>query len=702
MSTATPNLPGWDLEQSPWHSGEIAVQERMGVREKIDRQGRRAARRYLTDQHRSFFPQLPYIFVGSVDDDGQPWASMLTGTPGFIQTPESHSLTVSARPLWGDPLNLTLREGAELALLGVELPTRRRNRAIGIAERVGEDGFSLRVRQTLGICPQYIQSRAFSLVADPMRPSERPVWRGTALDDRAREIVAGADTFFVASADLRPDEATRGADISHRGGRPGFVRIDDNMTLTTPDFVGNFIFNTLGNFVLDPRAGLMFVDFERGDMLYLAARAEVIWDSPEIKAFAGAQRLVRYHIEQVIRVEGSLPGRFAPPDFSPLLARTGNWTEAAQTLEADAARNEWRPFRIARIEDESSVVKSFYLEPADGRGLAGYEAGQFLPIRTRPEDWVAPAVHTYTLSDAPDGKSYRISVKREGKGGISDWLHDHMTVGGTIEAMAPRGTFTFTSDPNRSVVFISAGVGITPLLAMLNSLLVNADRSRHHGPIWFIHGARSSPFHAFAAHLREKVEHHNNLRLHVRFSHAGPDDQMGLTHHSEGRIDIALLKSILPFDDHEFYLCGPTPFMQHLYDGLSDLGVRDERIHFESFGTASVARRRTAIDTAATAVPDDEEAVRVVFAQSGKTARWVPRLGTLLELAEREGLSPLSSCRSGTCGTCATRVLSGSVDYAEPPIYETETGTALICCSTPHPGPHLDPLIDREGVTLDL
>ena len=702
MSTATSTVPGWDLAQSPWHSGELAIQTRVGVREKMDQQGRRAARRFLTDQHRSFFPQLPYIFVGSVDDGGQPWASMLAGAPGFVQAPDAHSLRVSARPLWGDPLKLSLRDGAELALLGVELPTRRRNRAIGVAEHLGEDGFSLRVRQTLGICPQYIQARAFTLVADPMQPTERPVSRGTTLDARAREIIAGADTFFVASADLRPDEVTRGADISHRGGKTGFVRIDDDSTLTTPDFVGNFIFNTLGNFALDPRAGLLFVDFEHGDLLYLSARAEVIWDGPEIKAFAGAQRLVRYHLVEVIRVEGSLPGRFAPPDFSPLVARTGDWTEVARTLEADKARNEWRPFRVAAIDDESSAIRSFQLEPADGGGLAGYEAGQFLTIRIWPDGWVEPAVRTYTLSDAPGGKSYRISVKREGAGGVSDVLHDRLVAGSTIEAMAPRGAFTFKAAPNRSVVLISAGVGITPMLAMLNSLLVNDGRTRHHAPIWFIHGARNSQFHPFADHLRSKAALHTNLRLHVRYSQAGPNDEIGTTHQSEGHIDVAFLKSILPFDDHEFYLCGPAPFMQGLYDGLADLGVRDERIHFESFGPAWITRRRSIAAGAATIVSAEEEAIRVIFAQSGKTARWVPRLGTLLELAEREGLSPLSSCRSGSCGTCATRLLSGSVDYAEPPIYETEGGTALICCSTPHPGPHLDPSIDREGVTLDL
>jgi ferredoxin-NADP reductase len=476
------------------------------------------------------------------------------------------------------------------------------------------------------------------------------------------------------------------------------VRVDDEATLTAPDFVGNFIFNTLGNWQIDDRAGLLFIDFEGGDIVYIAARAEIIWEGPEVRAFAGAQRLVRYHLQEVIRVEDSLPARFTGPENSPLLARTGTWTEAARTLEAERDRNTWRPFRIAGVEEESSVIKSFHLEPADGRGLAGYEAGQFLPVRVTPPGWSEPAVRTYTLSAAPGAPAYRISVKREGRGGASDWLHDQAGAGAAIEVMSPRGAFTLQSDPRRPVVLISAGVGVTPMIAMLDSVLVNNGRTRRHAPIWFLHGARNSATHAFAAYLKAKAGLHANLRTHIRYSRPLPDDEIGRTHNSEGVMDVALLKSILPFDDYDFYLCGPAPFMQGLYDGLTQLGVRDERIHFESFGPASVARR-SAERAAATSA---EESVVVTFASSGKTARWRPDQGSLLDLAERAGAAPLSSCRSGVCGTCATTVLFGAVDYAEPPAHDIGAGEALICCATPHPGPHLDNSIDRAGVTLDL
>lgn len=694
----TPAHPGWDLERSPFHPGELAVQERVGVREKIDVQGRRGVRRYLTDQHRAFFPLLPYAFLGSVDAQGQPWASMLMAEPGFVQVPDVHTLTIRARPLPGDPLNETLRPGAAIALVGVQLNTRRRNRAIGTVCDVTANGFTIAVQTTMGLCPQYIAGREPVLTRDPHVGIERPVSRSTVLDATARSIIEKADTYFVASVGPRDeDTVASGADISHRGGRPGFVRVNDEVTLTAPDFVGNFIFNTLGNLQIDNRAGLLFIDFETGGLLYIAARTEVIWDGAEVEAFAGAQRLMRYHIEKVIRVADSLPARFSPPERSPISERTGTWAEAARTIEADRLRSTWRPFRVVKTTAESVGIRSFLLEPADGGGVASYAAGQYLPIRVQPRGWAEPALRTYTLSDAPDGRSYRISVKREGKGGVSDWLHDHLRVGDEIEVLSPRGSFSFHETADRPVAMISAGVGITPMIAMLNSQLVNHGRTRLHKPIRFIQAAVDGAHLAFAAHLARKAELHSNLDLHLVFSRPSAGDELGRTHHSEGRIDRALLQRVLPLDDYEVYLCGPSGFMQAIYDALLSLGVRDNRIHFESFGPASMTRHREAL-----ADTDTSEGVAVEFARSGRTALWRPSAGSLLELAESSGIAPPHSCRSGSCGTCAVGVLKGEVDYAEPPVHEIADGDALICVARPRPGVHLDGSDNREGVTLDL
>lgn len=687
--------PGWDLPDPPFHDGELAIQERLGVREKLEPQGRRAIRRYIPQQHRDFYPLLPYVFIGSVDAEGQPWASMLTGDPGFLSTPDEHILRIQALPQAPDRLATTLHEGAEIAALGVDFTTRRRNRVIGQVAQLATDGFDIRVRHTLGVCPQYIQIRAAERhgVSHPAPVAHR----SPTLDDAAMSIIANADTYFVASHDPRSQNVNAGADISHRGGRPGFVRIDDEASVTAPEFVGNFIFNTLGNFSVDPRAGLLFVDFDRGQTLHLTAVAEVIWDGPDIAAFAGAQRLVRYRITSVTRIENALPYRFSPPEYSPLLARTGTWSEAEASLRADALRQQWRPYLVAGRVEETSEISSFMLEPADGLGVAGFQPGQFLPIRAGTAPGQDALIRTYTLSDAPNGRSYRISVKREGRGGMSDWLFDTVRPGQIIEALAPRGGFTFQSDPRRSVVLIAAGIGITPMMAMLGSLLVNDGRTRHHGPITLIQGARNGASHAFGTQLREKARLHSNFRLHVRYSQPSEQDSLGKTHDSIGHVDLTLLRQILPFDDHEFYLCGPAAFMQSLYTGLRGIGVRDARIHFESFGPASV--RRVPDSTPA----DTSEAIEVTFTRSGKTALWRPDAGSLLDLAEQQGIPAISSCRSGICGTCAVRVSKGRVDYTEQPSHDIEPGEALICCARPHPGPHLnDGTTNREGVDLDL
>lgn len=690
---------GWDLERSPFHRGEIEIQERVGVREKIEAQGRRAVRRYLTSEHRAFFLQLPYVFMASVDAQGRPWASMLVGDPGFVNATDNVTVTVRARPLYADPLNQALAQGAEIAVLGVQFHTRRRNRMIGTVGSLTPDGFTIDIRQTLGICPQYIQDREIIFDRDPLAPEPRPVHRSDRLDAAAKAIIAKADTYLVASVAPREgDGVATGADVSHRGGRPGFVRVDDDSTLTAPEFVGNFIFNTLGNWQIDNHAGLMFIDFDSGDMVYIAARAEVIWDGPEVHAFTGAQRLIRYHINELIRVEASLPGRFTAPVYSPLLERTGHWDEVAKALDAERLRTVWRPFKVVEIVDESAVIRSFILAPADDGGLANYQAGQYLPIRLQPGGWVEPTTRTYTLSDAPNGRTYRISVKREGKGGCSDWLHDHFGVGDTIETLAPRGAFVFDEAAGRAVALISAGVGITPMIAMLNSQLVNDGRTLLHKPIHFIHAAINSERQAFATHLARKAELHGNLNVHVVFSHPSADDILGKTHHSVGSIGRPLLQKVLTLDDYEFYLCGPPRFMQSVYDTLLLLGVRDMRIHLESFGPASVTRRFEQ-----TADADTSEGVVVEFSKSGKTAIWRPKVGSLLELAEANGLQPLYACRSGSCGTCATRVAKGSVDYAEAPAHDVEPGEALICIAHPHPGLHLeDGTLNRVGVTLEL
>jgi len=323
MSTDTdPHYTG------PWHAGERAAQAREGVRGMMEEVGLRVLRNYMPEQHRIFYAQLPFVILGSVDESGQPWASVLAQPPGFIASPDPQHLAIHAAPLAGDPLASNLRPGAAIGLLGIEPHTRRRNRMNGIVERVEDEGFTVRVSQSFGNCPKYIQARQPEYVAE--HPDHAgTIHRGTALDEAALRMLRKADTFFIATAYADTADAiaerSHGVDVSHRGGKPGFVRVDADGTLTIPDFVGNQFFNTIGNLAVNPRAGLLFIDFDSGDLLYLAVEGAVIWEGPELEAFEGAQRLMRLKVTQMQRSEAILPLRWGEAAQSPFLEATGRW-----------------------------------------------------------------------------------------------------------------------------------------------------------------------------------------------------------------------------------------------------------------------------------------------------------------------------------------------------------------------------------------
>lgn len=314
-----------------WHAGERALQRSAGLAERLAEIGPRVIRDHMIAQHRAFYPLLPFVAAGVVDPSGAVWATLIAGRPGFLSAPDPGTLAVSAARDPGDPADAGLEDGAAIGLLGIELHTRRRNRLNGILRRSGADGFRVSVRESFGNCPRYIRLRSFRFVRDPAEgPPARPeILDG--LDARARAAIAAAETLFVASAFAGPD-GTR-VDVSHRGGRPGFIRIDADDTLTIPDFAGNGFFNTLGNIHANPRAGLALVDFATGDLLQLSGAAEVVLDDPAIAAFAGAERLLRFRPRQVVRRTDALPLRWTAPEdgASPHLAQTGAWDSARRS-----------------------------------------------------------------------------------------------------------------------------------------------------------------------------------------------------------------------------------------------------------------------------------------------------------------------------------------------------------------------------------
>jgi uncharacterized protein len=319
-------LPGWGREGSPCHEGEQTVQARLGVRERIEQTARRIVRDFMPDEHRQFFEDLPFLVVGSADTADALWASLLVGDPGFIASPSERRLAVRSAPLLGDPLTHNLKDGAPLGLLGIELPTRRRNRANGHVERAEPGYFEVAVDQSFGNCKQYIQARAGAFTPEALRTA--PTSESAALSDDALSVLARTDTTFIATASRHAKQGgAQGLDVSHRGGRPGFIRaelVEDTTVLTLPDFSGNFMFNTFGNLEVNPRAGFLALDFDAGALLSLTGVARVIWTGPAVQTFEGAERLLEFRTQAGWLWRGIFE-QWSAPELSPHLRGTGTW-----------------------------------------------------------------------------------------------------------------------------------------------------------------------------------------------------------------------------------------------------------------------------------------------------------------------------------------------------------------------------------------
>jgi ferredoxin-NADP reductase/predicted pyridoxine 5'-phosphate oxidase superfamily flavin-nucleotide-binding protein len=662
---------------SPFHEGELAIQRRLGVHVRMESVGKRVIRDHMLDQHRAFFGQLPFLVVGAVDTNGDAWATLLTGPPGFATSPDARSLVIATNPVSGDPAAGGLVPGASVGLLGIELGTRRRNRLNGVLAQSA--GLRVNVVHSFGNCPQYIQTRTVEAPVSTPKPAAAPRC-SSVLTKADRRFIAGSDTFYVASyVDL---DTERQVDVSHRGGRPGFVRVNDDGSLLIPDFAGNLLFNTLGNFLVNPRAGLVFVDWENGDVLQLTGHAEVLFDLPEVALFEGAERLWSFMPSKVVLRSGALPLRARFMESSPNSEMTGTWRQTVERLAASRLAGTWRPFEVTRIVEESVTVRSLYLAPADGVGAPRHSAGQHLPIRVTPTGYEEPTRRFYTLSVAPSDPALRLSVKRDGL--ASRHLHT-LTVGDVIEAQAPAGSFTINAAEDRPAVLIAGGIGITPLLAMLRHITYEGRRTRGTRPTTVIYAARDVKERAFDAELRSLVaEAEGAVRVIRVLSRPSTSDAFGVDFEHEGRVGVDLLRRSLPAGDAEFFICGPPAFTQSVYDDLRALHVRDRNIRAEAFGPAALARRVEEGDQELPAASGSP--VPVQFADSVIAACWEPGSGSLLELAEAHGLSPAFGCRAGSCGSCKVTLLEGTATYASRPNNRLGEGEVLLCQARPAEG----------------
>lgn len=368
-----------------------------------------------------------------------------------------------------------------------------------------------------------------------------------------------------------------------------------------------------------------------------------------------------------------------PPAVSPPKEEVAGWSGL-------------RPFKVVRrvTEDAAGQICSFYLELEQGQPLPSFKPGQFLTFRlevpTADGSGKEQITRCYSLSDAPQAEHYRVSIKRipppphstHPPGRSSNFFHDHVQVGTTLQVRAPSGHFHL--EPGSSpVVLIAGGIGITPMLSMLNWCHLHQPERE----VWFFYGVRNSREAAFSSHLKAIAAARPNVHLRLCFSDPLPEDQPGRDFHHHGRVDVGLFRMELPLRPYHYYICGPTPMMETLVPALEDWGVPDSHIHFEAFGPASIKRRKAGATLAGEALAAPVGDITVTFARSGKQAQWSAQSGSLLEFAESQGIAIDSGCRAGGCGTCQTTIRAGEVSYRQAPDYDPEPGTCLMCVCTP-------------------
>jgi ferredoxin-NADP reductase len=399
----------------------------------------------------------------------------------------------------------------------------------------------------------------------------------------------------------------------------------------------------------------------------------------------------REQLERALRIPALSKGWQA--SFQAILAQESSpkSTEGNPGLANEERAPAWpgfRQMRVAGIHKESDNVTSFVLAPINGQSLPVCQAGQFVVLRLLVDPGKSPVLRSYSLSDLPAADHFRISVKNELNGIGSTFLCNRAREGDVLDVSAPRGIFTLRPGQN-PVVLLSAGVGATPVMSMLHALA--AEKSQRE--IWWIYGARNRVDHPFAEESRSLLKQLSRGRRYVVYSRPVATDQVGADFDAAGHINPALLAKVGVSQASDFYLCGPSSFLQNMRDGLQNWGVLDGNVHTEIFGSLEAVTPGMAQVVHSPHVPQGApgSGPPVSFARSGITAAWDPKFGSLLELAEACDVPVRWSCRTGVCHTCMTGLIGGSIIYNPEPLERPAPGNVLVCCSQPN-----------ASVTLDL
>ncbi len=347
----------------------------------------------------------------------------------------------------------------------------------------------------------------------------------------------------------------------------------------------------------------------------------------------------------------------------------------------------WRKFEVKKKvqEDATGDTFSFYLHPHDGKAIPDFMPGQYLTLKLDVKGQPKPVVRCYSLSDCAREDHYRLTIKRAmpprdkpdaPPGVASCFLCEALPEGAIVDVKAPNGIFYLDLTREGPVVLMGGGIGITPMVAMLNAIIASGGQRE----TWLFYGVRNRSEEIWKEYLQQVARDHPNVRLHIVYSRPTDTDRQGVDYHHKGHVCIDLLKKLLPSNNYDFYMCGPPSMMDSLTEGLAQWGVPEARIHLESFGPSSSKKKPVEVATAAAGAPAGPE---IVFRKSGKTVAWTPDFADLWELADANDVRIDAGCRVGNCGSCAVAVVSGDVKYVKEKSADVESGTCLTCCCIP-------------------
>jgi len=613
--------------QPLFHQGELEVQALANEADIAQRNGS-VVSEHIIKGALPFVAQQVMTVVSSTDENNQIWTSVLLGEPGFISALDDQHIQINPQQIIeqpADPLWSNIKVNAEVGLLIIELSTRRRLRVNGRISLLSNGQYQVKVAQAYPNCPKYIQRRQPSLSPEALSYHTPAPELGEELTQVQRTLITNADSFFVGSGVNEHHN-----DASYRGGDPGFVSIVNNQQLLIPDYKGNSMFNTLGNLQANPKAGLVFIDFENNKLLQLTGSGKVLWDQPDHNNdTGGTKRYWQFNIKSW--QETSLPQgiNWAFFDYSPHNPKPEALNELTLVVSA--------------IEKKSEKIKLFRLTARDGGILPAFEPGAHLPIQAKLPKNKTAWRHYSIISSSHDNRFYEVAVQQEKNGGGgSNYLHEQLRIGQQLKAKQPVNDFSLTSSGKHHIL-IAGGIGITPILAMLRQLSENQQ---------------SFELHYSVKTAEELVFKEEIIKLAGKHAHFYISQQS-----NANRLDCESLLAASDKSSH-VYICGPVRLIEAVKNTADDIGWQMNQVHYESFGAV---------------VQQTDKAIEVKLQKSGQVIV-IDAKETLLEGLLSAKVSVPYECKRGECGMCITEYVEGEPEHRDVYLTKKEKAHSICVC----------------------